>query len=92
MDVRIYQSVVFVLLIPYAMIRNLRYLAPFSTLANIVTAAGLVIIIQWSLRGLQPVTNFEAFNSWKTLPLYFGTAIYAFEGIGVVSITLKNII
>ena len=59
--------------------------APFSLLANVINVIGLIIILQYCVRDLPPVSTFPAFASWSTLPLYFGTAIYAFEGIGVVS-------
>ena len=81
----------FVLLVPYAMIRKLKFLAPFSLLANVLTACGLVIIVQWCVRDLKPINELPQFNSWATLPLYFGTAVYAFEGIGVVSTILHVI-
>ncbi len=59
--------------------------APFSLMANVMNVVGLVIILQYCVRDLPPIGSYPAFNSWSTLPLYFGTAIYAFEGIGVVS-------
>ncbi len=54
-------------------------------MANVMNVVGLVIILQYCVRDLPPIGSYPAFNSWSTLPLYFGTAIYAFEGIGVVS-------
>ncbi len=85
MPVRAYQVFIVVVLLPFIFIKNLRALSPFSYIANILTLIGLIIILQWSLQNLHPVSDFQAFNSWTKLALYFGTTIYAFEGIGVVS-------
>lgn len=41
------------------------------------------------LRNLPRTDTVKGFSSWEQLPLYFGTAIYAFEGIGVV-LPLEN--
>ena len=34
---------------------------------------------------LQPVSRLPLFAGWSKLPIYLGTAVYTFEGIGVVS-------
>lgn len=41
------------------------------------------------LQDLPKTKSVNGFAGWSTLPLYFGTAIYAFEGIGVV-LPLEN--
>lgn len=85
------QSYMALLLIPMILltyVRNLKWLAPFSMIANIFMAVGLGIIFYYVFRDPLPSIhrpNFSSgFASWKQLPLYFGTAIYAFEGIGMV--------
>ncbi|XP_072390234.1 proton-coupled amino acid transporter-like protein acs isoform X1 [Diabrotica undecimpunctata] len=71
-------------------VRSLKYLTPASLFASIATCMGLVITFFYIFQGGLPDTStIKAFSSWKQLPLYFGTAIYAFEGIGVV-LPLEN--
>lgn len=41
------------------------------------------------LQNLPHTDTVKAFATWEQLPLYFGTAIYAFEGIGVI-LPLEN--
>lgn len=72
-----------------ASIRNLKYLSPVSMLANILQMAGLGIIFYYLFQDLPYSWERKAFSSWGQLPLYFGTAIYTFEGIGVV-LPLEN--
>lgn len=71
-------------------IRNLKYLAPFSMIANLFMGVGLAIIFFYIFREpLPPLSRPDisvGFATWRQLPLYFGTAIYAFEGIGMVSL------
>lgn len=70
-------------------VKNLKYLTPASLFASILTCSGLVITFFYMLQGLPNTSSVNAFSSWAQLPLYFGTAIYAFEGIGVV-LPLEN--
>ncbi|XP_074032217.1 proton-coupled amino acid transporter-like protein pathetic isoform X2 [Leptinotarsa decemlineata] len=70
-------------------VKSLKYLTPASLFASIVTCTGLVITFFYMLQGLPNMSSVHAFSSWSQLPLYFGTAIYAFEGIGMV-LPLEN--
>ncbi|XP_049784560.1 proton-coupled amino acid transporter-like protein pathetic [Schistocerca cancellata] len=67
-------------------VRNLKYLSPFSMLANILISIGLGITFYYIFSDLPSITNsgLPNFSSWGQLPLFFGTAIFALEGIGVV--------
>lgn len=71
------------------MVRNLKYLTPFSTIANILMACGLGAVMYKATEDLPPVSSRNYIADYQQLPLYFGTAIYAFEGIGLV-LPLKN--
>ncbi|XP_065158913.1 proton-coupled amino acid transporter-like protein CG1139 isoform X2 [Atheta coriaria] len=70
-------------------VKKLKYLTPASLFATILTTSGLIVTFFYMLQGLPDTSSVNAFSSWGQLPLYFGTAIYAFEGIGVV-LPLEN--
>ncbi|XP_054261216.1 proton-coupled amino acid transporter-like protein CG1139 isoform X3 [Macrosteles quadrilineatus] len=70
-------------------INNLKWLTPVSLFAALLTSSGLGITFFYMLQGLPRTSTVQAFASWGQLPLFFGTAIYAFEGIGVV-LPLEN--
>jgi hypothetical protein len=52
--------------------------------ANLLMAMGLSVTIYYSSQDLPPISERKAFAGWTNLPLFFGTAMYAFEGIGLV--------
>nr|CAI5833893.1 unnamed protein product [Callosobruchus analis] len=70
-------------------VKNLKYLTPASLFASVVTIAGLVVTFYYMFQNLPNISTIKAFADWSRLPLYFGTAIYAFEGIGVI-LPLEN--
>ena len=82
----VYIVITTALIIPYTFVRDLKNLAPFSTFANLLNFVGLIIIFQDLFQGLPNPDKRPAYKSLDKLPLYFGTAIYAFEGIGLVCI------
>lgn len=67
------------------MVRNLKYLTPFSTIANAMMFVGVGAVIYEATQNLPEVQSRAYIGTWNQLPLFFGTAIYAFEGIGLVS-------
>lgn len=67
--------------------RNLKYLAPLSTLANFVTIVSFGIICYFIVR--EPITLKDkdaiSENIISEFPLFFGTVLFSLEAIGVVS-------
>nr|XP_012332732.1 proton-coupled amino acid transporter 2 isoform X1 [Aotus nancymaae] len=89
MDSRLYMLSFLPFLVLLVLIRNLRILTIFSMLANISMLVSLVIITQYIAQEIPDPSRLPLVASWKTYPLFFGTAIFSFESIGVV-LPLEN--
>lgn len=63
---------------------------PFSGVANVCMVIGIVITFYYSSQSLPNISDRKfSTSSIQQLPLFFGTAIYLFEGIGLV-LPLRN--
>jgi proton-coupled amino acid transporter len=89
LDIRVYIPMLLVILIPISLVRNLKYLVPFSALANIFILVSFVITLYYIFResldvGKKGLEQYVA--SVEQPPLCFATDINAMEGSGLVSI------
>ncbi|XP_070501979.1 proton-coupled amino acid transporter 1 isoform X1 [Chironomus tepperi] len=89
LDTHVFLILLLIPLILVNLIKTLKYLTPLSFIASILTIAGLVICFYYMLQDIPKLASVRPYATWAQLPLYFGTAIYAFEGIGVV-LPLEN--
>lgn len=81
-----------ILLVPLILInyiRNLKLLAPFSTLANLITLVGLGMVLSYMFDDLASISEREMFGTIRNFSLYFGTTLFALEAVGVVSVWRK---
>ncbi|XP_011924314.1 PREDICTED: proton-coupled amino acid transporter 1 [Cercocebus atys] len=84
-DSRLYMLSFLPFLVLLVFIRNLRALSVFSLLANITMLVSLIMIYQFIVQRIPDPSHLPLVAPWKTYPLFFGTAIFAFEGIGMVA-------
>ncbi|XP_066595895.1 proton-coupled amino acid transporter-like protein CG1139 [Prorops nasuta] len=83
-DVRLYMVALLLPLIFINWIRNLKYLAPLSTVANGITFISFGIILYYIFRQTPSFENRNPVGEVQNFPLYFGTVLFALEAIGVI--------
>ncbi|XP_030371837.1 proton-coupled amino acid transporter-like protein CG1139 [Scaptodrosophila lebanonensis] len=88
-DVRLCMIIILLPLILINWVRNLKYLAPFSTLANAITMVSFGIICYYIFREPLDTDGKEALGRPQDFPLFFGTVLFALEAIGVI-LPLEN--
>nr|KAF6448828.1 solute carrier family 36 member 3 [Rousettus aegyptiacus] len=89
LDIRFYMVTILPFLILLVFIQNLKLISIFSTLANITTLGSMALIFEYIVQGIPDPSNLPLMASWETFLLFFGTAIFTFEGVGTV-LPLKN--
>lgn len=88
-DIRLYVLFLLVPLILINLIKTLKFLAPFSMIANILMGTGVCITMYYLLIDTPAISERPAIVSVQHWPMFFGTVIFALEGIGVV-MSLEN--
>lgn len=84
LNVRLYMCILLLPLILINWVRNLKYLAPFSSIANAVTLVSFGIIAYYLFSDIKSLEDRAAVANFKGMPLFFGTVLFAMEAIGVV--------
>ncbi|KAK9500906.1 hypothetical protein O3M35_002071 [Rhynocoris fuscipes] len=88
-DLKVYSAMTLLPILLSAMIRSLKFLTPVSLLSNILMCCGVCLTFYLCSLDLPNVSERKLFADFSTIPLFFGTTIYAFEGISLV-IPLHN--
>uniref|UniRef100_A0A2M4A0X7 Putative amino acid transporter n=1 Tax=Anopheles triannulatus TaxID=58253 RepID=A0A2M4A0X7_9DIPT len=83
-NVRIYILLTMIPILVIGQIRELKYLVPFSALANLFIVVTFGITLYYIFKDPLEFDDKPLFSSFGTLPLFFSTVIFAMEGIGVV--------
>uniref|UniRef100_A0A2P2I7U1 Proton-coupled amino acid transporter 4-like n=1 Tax=Hirondellea gigas TaxID=1518452 RepID=A0A2P2I7U1_9CRUS len=86
-----YMVIIILPIVIMCYISELKYLAPISLAAGLIQSVGFVFTFYYLVKDLNTgeVQELPFFAGWMKMPLYFSSAIYAFEGIGLI-LPLEN--
>ncbi|XP_066148000.1 proton-coupled amino acid transporter-like protein CG1139 isoform X3 [Euwallacea fornicatus] len=85
----IYMLIVFIPFVLIICIKNLKLLAPFSILANIITLVTFGVVCYYIFQNLESFSDRPSVGYLVDYPLYFGTTLFSLQAVGVV-IALEN--
>lgn len=83
-DVRIYIALTLIPCLFIGQIRNLKWLIPFSAMANVFIVVTFGITLYYMFNVPLEVSDKPYIAKVSQIPLFFATVIFAMEGIGVV--------
>lgn len=83
-DVRAIMLMIFPPILLLCWIRNLKLLAPFSTMATAITMASFGITLYYVLNDIPSLSDREPVGNLKELPLFFGTVMFSMSAIGII--------
>jgi proton-coupled amino acid transporter len=86
LDIHVHMAIILLPIMVSCWIRDLKYLVPLSLFANFAMMVGIAVTLYYISQDLPAPSTREYIAPWTRIPLFFGTAIYAFEGIGLVSL------
>ncbi|XP_051700352.1 proton-coupled amino acid transporter 3 isoform X4 [Oryctolagus cuniculus] len=89
LDIRFYMLIILPFLILLVFVQNLKVLSIFSTLASVTTLGSMALIFEYIVQGIPFPSDLPLMANWETFLLFFGTALFTFEGVGMV-LPLKN--
>jgi len=84
LDIHVHMTMILLPIMLSCWIRDLKYLVPLSLFANIAMVVGICVTLYYITQDLPAPSTREYIAPWSRIPLFFGTVIYAFEGIGLV--------
>ncbi|CAD5219149.1 unnamed protein product [Bursaphelenchus xylophilus] len=70
----------------FCSIRKLSKLAPFATAANVIYLGAVAIVVYFFFSNLKSTDELTKWGELRDLPLFFGTVMFAFEGVSVIMI------
>ncbi|XP_006825406.1 proton-coupled amino acid transporter 1-like [Saccoglossus kowalevskii] len=86
--IQIFMAILAIAFILLSYIRNLDTLSIFSAVANLLIVIAVVITYEYLISGISEgktdLSSLPLAKSISAYPIFFGTAVFAFEGIGVV--------
>ncbi|XP_014241281.1 proton-coupled amino acid transporter-like protein pathetic [Cimex lectularius] len=81
-NIRVYILMTAVPVFLVGIVRNMKYLVPFSAVANVLLFTGLCLTFYFLFQDLPEVSSRPNFAPISKLPLFFSTVLFGMEGIG----------
>lgn len=85
MNIRYYALIMFVVIFPIGIVRHIKFLVPFSTLANVCILVGCGLTVYICCLDMPPLSSRPLVVDISRWSLFFSTALFGMEGIGTVS-------
>lgn len=90
MNIHLHMLAILLPILLPCLLTQLKYLVMCSTVANGCMASGIGVVFYYALQDIPSPSEREFVGELRNLPLFFGTAMFAFEGIALVSCIIED--